>query len=46
MTDVWTQYDYAEYKRQRELIADHYGWLDQDTIDRWAANIVNQQKGL
>lgn len=46
MIDIWTQDDYTEFKRQRERIADSYGWLDQDTIDRWAALIVNQQKGI
>lgn len=46
MTDIWTQGDYAEYERQRKMIYDAYPWMEQARIDRWAANIVNQQKGL
>lgn len=46
MNEIWTQEDYAEYERQRALIKQHYAWLEQERIDRWAAHIVNLQKQL
>lgn len=44
---VWTDDDYAEYRRQLENIRDAYGSsIPQETQERFAAEIVNRQKQL
>ena len=45
MTNVWTQDDFTEFKRQCRLIDEAYGHeLPYESVQRIAANIVNQQK--
>lgn len=45
MTNVWTKEDYAEYERQCKRINDAYaGAIPQEVVERYAAQIVNQQK--
>lgn len=47
MDIVWTDDDYAEYRRQLEIIRDAYGnSIPKETAERFAAEIVSRQKQL
>lgn len=42
---IWTNEDFEEYARQLELLQESYGGIvDEDTLKRYAADIVNKQK--
>lgn len=44
---MWTDEDYAEYRRQLQIIEKAYGnSVPQNVKERYAAQIVNAQKGL
>ena len=45
MKDAWTKEDFAEYERQLKMIGAHYPSLPESVQEKWAAVIVNNQKG-